>query len=262
MPASSSGLPPELRSESGRWNRLARDPYYTVINDEGYRGATLTGQVKDQFDRSGEEDVARTLADIRQWIDPAFHPRQGVDLGCGIGRLTIPLSRVCERITGVDISERMLGEARQNAEAYGVRNADFVLTPDYFGDRASEQPRPDFVHSFIVLQHIPPRAGLWLATALVERLVPGGIGALHFTFARRASWVRRLSHRLRLSVPGVNVLANAVQRRPLLEPLIPMFEYDLAEVYTMLGDRGCDTVHVRFTDHGGHLGAMLIFRRG
>ena len=258
---SPSKLPAEIRTERGRWDRLARDPYYTVINDEGYRDDRLTELVKERFDRSGEEDVALTLTEIRRWIDPQFRPRQGVDLGCGIGRLTIPLSRACERIAGVDISEVMLHEARRNAASHGVTNATFVSSPTYFGNRSGEQPRPDFIHSYIVLQHIPPPAGMWIIQSLLERLVPGGVGALHFTFARRASVVRRISHQLRLSVPGVNVLANVVKRRPLLEPLIPMHNYDLAAVLSLLGDHGCGSLHARLTDHGGHLGAMFIFQR-
>lgn len=262
MPDLSPGgkLPVEIRTERGRWDRLARDPWYTVINDEGYRGARLPDDARGQFDRSGEEDVARTMGEIRQWVDPDFHPREAVDLGCGIGRLTVPLSRVCDHITGVDISEVMLEEARRNAASHGVRNATFVSTPAYFEDLSGER-RPDFIHSYIVLQHIPPRAGMWIIESLVQRLRPDGVGALHVTYARRAASLRRVSHWLRLRVPGVNVLANAVKRRPLSEPLIPMHEYDLARIFTLLDNAGCTNVHARLTDHGGHLGAMLIFRK-
>lgn len=253
-------LPIELRTECGRWDRLARDPWYTVINDEGYRGARLPDDARDRFDRSGEDDVARTIQEIRQWVKPDFHPREGVDLGCGIGRLTIPLSQVCDHVTGVDISEVMLGEARRNAASHAVHNATFVSTPTYFSN-PSDGTRPDFVHSYIVLQHIPPRAGMWIIESLVKRLLPGGVGALHVTFARRSGSIRRVSHWLRLRVPGVNVLANAVKRRPLSEPLIPMHEYDLARILTLLDDADCTSVHARLTDHGGHLGAMLVFQK-
>lgn len=254
-------LPEEVRTERGRWDRLARDPYYAVINEEDYRGARLANDVREKFDRSGEEDVGRTIDDIRRWIAPDFHPREAVDLGCGMGRLTVPLSRVCDHITGVDISEVMLDEARRNAASHGVRNATFVSTPAYFADQSDEK-RPDFIHSYIVLQHIPPRAGMWIIESLVKRLLPDGVGALHVTFARRAARIRRVSHWLRLVVPGVNMLANAVKRRRLLEPLIPMHEYDLAALLTMFSELGVETMHMRLTDHGGHLGAMIVFRRG
>lgn len=263
MPASRTApLPRQLRTERDRWERLAKDPYYAVINHEVYRGEHLVARLKDEFDRSGDADVGLTLREIREWIDPGFRPRLAIDFGCGAARLTIPLARACEHVTGVDISQVMLREAERNATAAGMENVSFVSTADFFGAQSPAQPRPDFIHSYIVLQHIPPRAGMWVINALVERLEPGGIGALHFTFARRASVLRRVAHLLRRTVPGANVLANLVNHRPPFEPLIPMHEYDLTRVLALLGDHGCTNVHARLTDHGGHLGAMLIFRRG
>jgi SAM-dependent methyltransferase len=253
--------PRELQTERGRWDRLARDPYYAVVNEEGNRLESAAEDARARFDASGEKEVAATLDEIRRFVDPAFRPARGVDFGCGVGRLTIPLARVCGSIIGVDISQAMLDEARKNCDARGADNVALVTSEAFFGAGAEREPL-DFVHSYIVFQHIPPRAGMWMAEALVRRLAPGGVGALHFTYARRASRTRRLVHRLRRTIPGVNVLANLVWRRPLLEPMIPMNEYDPGALLALLHDHGCAHVHVRLTDHGGHLGAMLLFRRG
>lgn len=257
-----SGTPPrELETERGRWERLARDPYYAVLNEDGFRLGQGTDDARARFDASGEADVAQTLAEIRRFVAPDFHPARALDFGCGVGRLTIPLARSCEHVTGVDISQAMLDEARRNCDARGVRNVALVTSEQFFASGATEPATLDFIHSYIVFQHIPPAAGMWLADSLVQRLVPGGVGALHFTYARRASPVRRVVHRLRRLVPGLNLLANLVQRRPLREPLIPMNEYDLGALATLLAHRGCTHVHARLTDHGGHLGAMLLFQR-
>ncbi|MEO7712236.1 MAG: class I SAM-dependent methyltransferase [Gemmatimonadaceae bacterium] len=254
--------PRELASERERWERLARDPYYAVLNEDGYRLDQDTGDARARFDASGEEDVSRTIAEIRRFIDSDFRPTQALDFGCGVGRLTIPLARICANVTGVDISQTMLDEARRNVDARGLSNVAFVGSAEYFAATSAPQRTLDFIHSYIVFQHIPVAAGMWLADALVRRLVPGGVGALHFTYARRTTRLRRAVHRLRRVVPGMNILANAVQRRPLLEPLIPMNQYDLGALITLLGDRGCTHVHARLTDHGGHMGAMLIFKAG
>jgi SAM-dependent methyltransferase len=254
--------PPALEAERARWERLARDPYYAVLNEDGFRLAQSIDATRRRFDESGEHDLGETLADIRRHLEPEFRPARALDFGCGVGRLTIPLARVCGQVTGVDISQRMLDEARANCEAQGVANVALETTEEYFGRAPADTPLLDFVHSYIVFQHIPPEAGMWMADALVSRLASGGIGALHFTHARRASRVRRAVHRLRRLVPGVNLLANVLQRRPIGEPLIPMHNYDLGALFTLLGDRGCSHVHARLTDHGGHLGVMLLFRRG
>ncbi|HET7187960.1 MAG TPA: methyltransferase domain-containing protein [Gemmatimonadaceae bacterium] len=253
--------PRELDGERARWERLARDPYYAVLNEDGFRQDRAADDAMARFDRSGERDVADTLAEIRRVIDPAFSPSRALDFGCGVGRLTIPLARECGHVTGVDISQTMLDEARRNCEARQVRNVTLVTSGAFFSGPPPAAPTLDFIHSYIVFQHIPPRLGVWLADSLVGRLASGGIGALHFTYARRASTTRRIVHQLRRTIPGVNLLANVVQHRPLREPLIPMYRYDLADLFAMLRDRGCTHVHARLTDHGGHLGAMLLFQR-
>ncbi len=254
--------PRELASERERWERLARDPYYAVLNEEGYRLDQDAGDARARFDASGEEDVSRTIADIRRFIDRDFRPIRALDFGCGVGRLTIPLARICENVIGVDISQTMLDEAHRNCEARGVSNVALVSSAEYLAASTAHERTLDFIHSYIVFQHIPVAAGMWLADALVQRLLPGGVGALHFTYARRTTRLRRVVHRLRRVVPGMNILANVVQRRPLREPLIPMNQYDLGALLSLLGDRGCTHVHARLTDHGGHLGAMLIFKAG
>jgi SAM-dependent methyltransferase len=252
-------LPRELDRERARWEQLARDPYYAVLNEDGFRGDRVVDDARARFDRSGEEDVAETLAEIRRRIDPAFRPARALDFGCGVGRLTLPLARACDHVVGVDISQAMLDEAARNCAARGVDNVSLVSSAAFFATPA--EPSLDFVHSYIVFQHIPPRAGLWMAESLVRRLRAGGVGALHVTYARRASGARRVIHRLRRGLPGLNILANLVQRRPLGEPLIPMYRYDLGALFALLGDLGCTHVHARLTDHGGHLGAMLLFQR-
>jgi len=250
-----------LRKERSRWDRLAKDPYYAVVNTDANRNDRFTEDAKRALVDSGERDVAQTVSDIRRWLAPDFVPNHVVDFGCGVGRLTIPLARLAQRVTGVDISEAMLVEAWHNCAEAEVDNATFVTADDYFvPDRATE--RVDFIHAFIVFQHIPPQAGLMLTNQLLSRLRVDGIGALHFTYDRRATRWRQAANRLRRDVPGINRVANIVQRRPVDEPFIPMNNYDLAVVYRILAENGCREVHSRLTDHGGHLGAMVIFRKG
>jgi len=247
-----------MSGERARWDRLAQDPYYAVINDPRNRTASLTADARRMFFESGERDVATTIGLVRQLVDPAFSPRYTVDYGCGVGRLAIPLARYSEREVGVDISATMLEEGRRNCAERGIRNVEFQLADEYLVSPSHDSP--DFVHSFIVFQHIPPRIGESVFLQLVRRLVPGGVGALHVTHARRASVFRRTVNWTRRRFPPANMLVNAVQGRGLLEPLIPMYRYDIGKLLSHLGDRGCRTVHVLPTDHGGYQGAMLIFR--
>jgi ubiquinone/menaquinone biosynthesis C-methylase UbiE len=50
-----------------------------------------------------------------------------LDLGCGIGRLSVWLAGKTALVTGMDISEEMIRVARQKAESGGAHNASFAV---------------------------------------------------------------------------------------------------------------------------------------
>ncbi len=43
--------------------------------------------------------------------------------------------------------------------------------------------------------------------------------------------------------------------------MVPMYEYDLGRLFELLRAHGCGSIHAELTDHGGHHGAMLLFRK-
>lgn len=242
-----------------RWESLAeRQPYWTVLVDPRYRTERMRDSDRAAFFESGVRDVSATLATVRQFLKPDFHPDRALDYGCGVGRLAIALARESNHVVGVDISVRMLEEARRNAELLGVSNIEYRDASAFL---ASQQPAFDFINSYIVFQHIAPVVGMEITRRIVSLLRPGGIGALHYTISRRSSPFRRLVNRLRRSVPGVNALVNVARGRPIDEPMLPVFDYDLAELLALLRDQHCAPVLVEDTQHGRHSGAKLFFRK-
>lgn len=248
-------------SEQKRWTDLASEhPYWTVLAEPQYRANRIGPAEVRQFYETGEREVADTLANVRRFIDPAFRPNRSLDYGSGMGRLTIPIARASDFAFGIDLSEPMLQASRAAAAKQGVSNVEFVHA-DGFLEAPDENYQLDFVHSYIVLQHIHPRIGMRITDTLLRRLNRGGVAALHFTFGRRASLLRRIVHPLRRVFPPLNVAANIVQRRPTFEPMIPMHHYDLAQLFSLFQSHGARSVHALPTDQGGHLGAMFIFAK-
>ena len=49
-----------------------------------------------------------------------------IDIGCGPGSLVLKLSAKCKRVTGVDVSNRMIAYARTQKEKMGATNVTFV----------------------------------------------------------------------------------------------------------------------------------------
>lgn len=247
-----------VESTDKAWRRLGQiDPYFAVVSHEQFRTESLNASARKQFFEMGEVHVAQIVEIIRRHIDSNFAPNNVLDYGCGVGRIVIPLARRFPRVVGVDISEGMINEAARNCAMYGVRNVDLISVKELDG----KNEKFDFIHSFIVFQHIRPKRGEKIALHLINRLTDGGVGALHFVFARNANMLRKLWQKARARVPLLHNLANVIQGRPLRDPLMEMNAYDINRLLLFLYAAGCHSVYVRYSNHGGHIGAMLFFRK-
>ena len=240
------------------------DPYFGVLTQERFTTKKLTDETKREFFASGERYVGAVLKTIHDCLDPTFRPRRALDFGCGVGRLALPLARICDSVVGVDVSDSMLAEARNNAKKQGLANVLFVKGDDSLS-RVSETF--DFVHSFIVFQHIPPGRGVAIFKRLVDFLRDDGIGALHVTYSYSGavSRRRRLLKAAKQSVPFFAGVVNVLKKRPLLEPIMQMNEYDLNHLLRILQESGGHESHVRFSETSVQgqpfYGVSLFFRK-
>jgi 2-polyprenyl-3-methyl-5-hydroxy-6-metoxy-1,4-benzoquinol methylase len=259
MTTSSNSGAPTTDAERRRWERLAADPYYAVLNQERFRG-TVNGDRLREFFATGEDDIRLVFEEIHRHLEPEFAPNRCLDFGCGVGRLVIPLAQRSGEVIGIDIASRMLAEARRNCEKRGITNVKFQY-PDVLGQPAAEQDLLDLVHSYFVLQHVHPVIGERVVGLLLDRLRPGGIGALHFIFARHASAMRQAVNRMRAAVTPVNMLVNLMQGRPANEPQMVMYTYDRARLDALFTTHHCRIVHERPISQGGYLAAMVFLRR-
>lgn len=119
----------------------------------------------------------------------------------------------------------------------------------------------DFIHSYIVFQHIPPSRGEAIAARLLERLEAGGIAALHFTYRTPSAFLQRFTRWARLSVPFAVAAANLLRGRAASNPYMQVYEYDLGRLFDLFRAAGCDRLHLELTNHGGVLGAMFYRRK-
>jgi 23S rRNA (uracil1939-C5)-methyltransferase len=86
-----------------------------------------------------------------------------LDLFCGLGNFTLPLSRLAARVVGVEGDEGLVRKARLNALRNGIGNAEFLVDnlfePAGFGSWAEQ--------TYDLMLIDPPRAG---AVAIMERM--------------------------------------------------------------------------------------------
>jgi 2-polyprenyl-3-methyl-5-hydroxy-6-metoxy-1,4-benzoquinol methylase len=240
------------------------DPYYGVLTNDVFRKAALTDESKRLFFETGQTYVKFLLDALGEEFGASIRERRGVDFGCGVGRLTLPLANACRSIIGLDVSESMLAEARRNAKQTGIANVQFAVSDD--GLTAVQEPL-GFVHSFIVFQHIPPVRGESIVKRMIDLLEPDGIGMLHFTctWSSKTPLVRRLLADAYMRAPALYALRTLLKGHRLREPMMQMNRYDLTRLLRILHERGCDRVHVRFTETG-HLGepfygVILLFQK-
>jgi trans-aconitate methyltransferase len=239
------------------WEWFGRhDPYFGVYSHQRFRGATRGGSAREEFFRSGEEHVAQILATAGE-LFPGLAPGRALDFGCGVGRLVLPLAKRVEQVVGVDVSASMIEEARRNCAEAGITNALLCVCDDQLSAVEGEF---DLIHSFIVFQHIPVTRGLAIFGRLLDHLAPGGVAAVHFTYANRNAFRHRLVYQLRKSVPGLHRMINALRGRP-VEPLMQMNCYPLNELFAMLQAHDCHRIGVRFSNHYGIEGAILFAQR-
>lgn len=252
-------MAPLINDSDRDWERFGQtDPYYAVLSSPRYRGR-LSATDRAEFFRSGEAHLERIFFIIRSRLDPAFAPTRALDFGCGVGRVLIPLAAQCPEVVGVDVSTAMLAEARRNCDAAGVPQARLIPGDDTL---SAVDGTFDFVHSYIVLQHVPVRRGERLVHALAGRLAPGGVGVFHVTYARAATPLfRRLLYWARTRVPGAHWGLNLALGRPADAPLMQGNHYSVTRLLDLLWRQGCAEVHVRFSDQQGSRGVLLFGRK-
>lgn len=203
-----------LKRNRRDWEDLAsEDLYWSILSDPDKRFADRD---KGAFLASGRAEVRVMLARASELGLPVDRGR-ALDFGCGAGRLTRAMAEIFAEAVGVDISARMVEEARRlNAD---VANCSFEVNvePDLrrFGDASF-----DAVYTSIVLQHLPSGAAI---RAYLEEFVrvlrPDGLLAFqlpsHIPPSHRVQPRRRVYGTLRrLGVPR-----GVLFRRLMLQPI-------------------------------------------
>lgn len=150
---------------------LAReDPLWTVLSDNSKKGGKWDPE---EFYQSGEDAVRGLQEELaRRGIEMAGE--KALDFGCGVGRLTFPLSRRFDEAIGVDISKSMIVQANKN-KCRGNKSRFILNTENSLNFLKSGSL--SFAYSDIVFQHIRPRYSKAYFVEIARALKPGGIFA-------------------------------------------------------------------------------------
>ena len=238
-----------MRNPAEQWERFGQlDPFYGVLSADEYRRENLTREVRDRFYETGEEYATSLFAELGEWRPPRV-----LDFGCGVGRVLIPLARRSDSAVGVDVSPSALQLARQACLERRVTNVQLLQA-------IPERPF-DLVHSVLVLQHIPTQVGYKIFATLVDRLAPGGVGAIQLPVSGRL--VTRLFYGA-LRLGPVAGAWNVARGRPWSYPTMQLNAYSLPRLLRILHRNDIGEVRVRFHAARGPTdldSVSMLFRR-
>jgi SAM-dependent methyltransferase len=249
-----------VRDTDSDWEKIALDdPYWGVLSVDGFQGAELTEDKREQFFATGKRFVTSLLGLINKYLTEAPISGRALDFGCGVGRLAIPFAHYFKEVVGVDVAQPMLDLARANAAKAGLTNIKLVLGDDKLSDVTGKF---DLVNTLIVLQHIPPERGLPLMRRLVELTNIGGICSLQLTYARERRFLAHegpLARYYRRAGDFMQDIGKTGAEHP--EGTITMFDYDLNDVFAILSEYSGHPMLSLPTNDDGHLGIHVIFKR-
>ncbi|PWS34591.1 hypothetical protein DFH01_23950 [Falsiroseomonas bella] len=186
-----ASTPEQMRGMFSRiqeqWTALGdTEPYWSVLTNPRFKMDRFEENRTDFF-QSGKRNLDAVRAALARCR--AELPQRGVcvELGCGVGRVSVQLAGVVERVHAYDISPGNLALAQKNSDDFGVKNVQFHLMRSM--DEYKKLIPFDLFFSVIVLQHNPPPVQRYILQQVVERAKPGAIlyfqvptYALRYTF--------------------------------------------------------------------------------
>ncbi len=232
------------------WDRRAREDasYYVAF---GRRK-----QTQKEFFESAKQLVFGLLHEFKHF--PAGAPLRelsAIEIGCGPGRVMLPLCEHFGHVAGVDVSGEMVELARRNLE--GVANAEVRQSSG--SDLAGfDDGSFDFCYSYAVFQHIPSRDAIWSYLREARRVLkPGGL------LKAQANSLPQADQPPMDLVPGWSLRAGAAERSKIREQAPDTWsgssirgeevaQFCLKQGLQLLAMDGFDTQYLWFTARKPH----------
>lgn len=142
-----AGSPDDLES---LWPRNF-NPLYYVLEDFGIKIEFQPGDFTQVNNEINRKMIRRAIEFLQLDEEDSV-----LDLFCGLGNFTLPISRYCANVTGVEGSLAMVNKARANAGLNLVSNASFHYA-DLYGDEVKDTQWVKQQYNKILLD--PPRSG-------------------------------------------------------------------------------------------------------
>ena len=212
-----------------QWEYLgSTEPHWSVLISDSYFQKNFQMH-RDVFYASGKTEVNQFNKTLDRNNVAVDRTAVCLELGCGVGRVTWQLARLCQQVVAVDISSSHLDVARAYLAEVGIDNVQLCHIAEL--PMVESLPRFDLLYSRIVLQHNPPPVMAWLLDKLLKRMNPGGIAYFQIP-------TYRIGYRFNVEEYLVNPNIKSMEMHYLPQP----------ELFRILTRRGCQLMEVREDD--------------
>jgi len=155
------------------WENYGRtEPHWSVLTGDKFK-ANVISENCDEFYASGQSAIRNLSATAARYGIDLGQYKSCLELGCGVGRLTVWLAQQFEKVVAADISAPHLELAREAAARFNRGNVSFVGLSSM--NSLKEVERFDVFFSLITLQHNPPPIIAAMLSEILNKLNDGGI---------------------------------------------------------------------------------------
>lgn len=203
-----------------RWEKFAQE------NAEYFIDTTHQDEGLAQFFKSGQDFTAKTL-DRVEGLLPDYE--RALEIGSGIGRLTLSHARKFDEVLAVDVAPTMLQKLKQHANNKGIGNVKTFLP----GEAWDTEP-VSYAYSYLVFQHIEAYSEIEdYIKRTAECLKQNGIAQFLFDTRSRGAFYKLRNHLPDFLLPQTQRRGiRRIRRKPdKLCKSFQKFEFDILEVF-------------------------------
>jgi 2-polyprenyl-3-methyl-5-hydroxy-6-metoxy-1,4-benzoquinol methylase len=217
------------------------EPFASVLSDEKFLKGNIHANMH-ILEASGIEAVRRLqiVAERNQVVLPRG---RCLELGCGVGRITNPLSQRFDHVVAADISPGNLAICQKRVTDAGSSNVEVMLlrSPEHVGLVKNINA---FV-SVIVLQHNPPPIQYFLLDRIFENINSGGV-AFFQTATFNPAYAYQIDHHLGM---GTSAFESWSMHCLPMKHILQLFRKHGLEVIEVIEDGQTGGFHNRFHSH-------------
>jgi len=241
------------------WEKLGQqNPFYWVTTMDEYIDEKWNEETQAIFFDDSSKYVYNILKIINKHIDPEFKPISALDFGCGVGRVSIPLSKSCKNVVGADVSSSMLEAAEKLCKQQNIDNIELIKSDDNLSEITGTF---NFVHSIYVFQHIPFKRGKKILKKILSSLEPDGVGVFQFLIKNELPASKKLIYWIKVNIPLAHNIFNIIKGKPWNTPMMQLNNYNLNYILQKLKENGCGHSYIRYTKEDYYHGVIIFFQK-